>query len=466
MLVFDRTYKILLRLTVATLALTASVIASSHARTSATAYGVSYYISPPLVQNSYVTTGALVETFNSGTNGTTCTGIKAIGTITGTCSFSSVVAYGGATTETSNPTAGGTSSIYATGGSGSPTMTFSFTGPQRYLGFWWSAGSASNTVKFFSGSDEVLSLTTADLMTLLGSAPGGSYGNTGSVTAVNGSTYMKHRYFGHPRGYSQISPTSASSVTSNEPFTYLHVFAAGGLTFDRVTLSGAGFEFDNFMVSNVVQTPASSLVLVNSITGTMPASAKVVTFNANGGTGSMQDQVAIAAENLSPNSFDNPGHAFLGWSTSQNGSVNDYVDGASYDFLADTTLHARWAPIAYNVTYDEQGGSSVTDTSYTIGSTVTLPAAPTKSNFTFGGWFVSSSGGNALGASYAPPGTGNITLYAQWSPVATAVTTTTVSSVKSSGLPTTGRQVELSLQLALLGIALGAALLQIRRQRN
>ena len=433
------------RLLVATFALSASVLALSYSPVSADVYGVSYYIAPPLVQNSYVTTGALLENFDSSASGS-CNGVRAVGTISGTCSFSNTFAYGGATTQSSNPTAGGTSSNYATGGSGSPTMTFTLNGPQRYLGFWWSAGSDQNTVKFFSGTDEVLTLTTADLMTLLGSAPSGSFGNTGSVTAVNGSTYVKHRYFGHPRGHTQVAPTSASTVTSNEPFTYLHVFTSGGLTFDKVTLSGGGFEFDNFVVSNVAQTPAQNLVRVNSIAGILPATAKVVTYNSNTGTGLMDNQVASASESLSLNSFSKAGHNFLGWSTSQTGSVNDYDDGVTYDFSADITLYARWSPISYNVTYDEQSGSAVNDNTYTIGSTVTLPAAPSRDGYTFDGWFASSTGGTALGATYAPSGTGDITLYAQWTKVAVAATpsvattttpTTTVAPTTTSIAPTT-----------------------------
>ena len=414
------------------LAASVPVLLRTESPVAATAYGVTYYISPPLVQNSYVTTGAVLESFDSGTNGSSCTGTVPIGVITGTCLFSNAFAYGGATTRSSSPVAGGTSTNYATGGGGSPTMTFTFNGARRYLGFWWSAGSPTNTVKFFNGADEVLSLTTADLITLLGSSAG-TFGTTGSVTAVNGSTYLKHQYFGHPRGHTQASPVARSSVTSNEPFTYLHVFTSGGLTFDRVTFSGAGFEFDNLVVSDVAQTPATDLVNVGSITGTMPASAKTVTFDPGDGTGAMTNQVASAPEALSANSFTRVGYTFLGWSTAPNGQGTLYSDLATYAFSADVTLYARWSAVSYTVTYDTQGGSTVTSSSYSIGSAVTLPAAPTRTGFSFSGWFVASTGGTALGTTYSPPGTGNITLYAQW----TAASTTTVPAAAPASNTTT-----------------------------
>lgn len=416
------------------LAASVPVLLGTESPVTATAYGVTYYISPPLVQNSYVTTGAVLESFDSGMSGNSCAGTVPIGVITGTCQFSNAFAYGGATTQSSSPVAGGTSTIYATGGGGSPTITFTFNGARRYLGFWWSAGSPTNTVKFFNGADEVLSLTTADLITLLGSSSG-TFGSTGSVTAVNGATYVKHQYFGHPRGHVQASPVARSSVTNNEPFTYLHVFTSGGLTFDKVTFSGAGFEFDNLVVSDVAQTPAPNLVSVGSITGTMPASAKTVTFDPGDGTGTMTNQVASAPEALSANSFTRTGYTFLGWSTAPNGQGTLYSDLATYAFSADVTLYARWSAVSYTVTYDTQGGSTVTSSSYTIGSAVTLPAAPTRTGFSFSGWFVASTGGTALGTTYSPPGTGNITLYAQWT--AAASTTTAAPAVTPASTTTT-----------------------------
>ena len=156
----------LLRLVITAFVISASALAIPVSSASADVYGVSYYMAPPLVQNSYVTTGAVLETFDSGSNSVSCNGTVPIGVISGNCTFSSGFSFGGATTQSSSPVAGGTSTMYATGGGGSPTITFTFNGARRYLGFWWSAGSPTNTVKFFNGTDEVLSLTTADLMTL------------------------------------------------------------------------------------------------------------------------------------------------------------------------------------------------------------------------------------------------------------------------------------------------------------
>ncbi|MFZ2188877.1 MAG: InlB B-repeat-containing protein [Candidatus Moraniibacteriota bacterium] len=71
-------------------------------------------------------------------------------------------------------------------------------------------------------------------------------------------------------------------------------------------------------------------------------------------------------------------------------------------------------PATYTVTFDSQGGSSVSPiTGIASGGTVTLPTAPTKDGYTFASWNTAADGnGSAFDASTAI--TGNLTVYAQW----------------------------------------------------
>lgn len=66
-----------------------------------------------------------------------------------------------------------------------------------------------------------------------------------------------------------------------------------------------------------------------------------VTFDANGGTGTMADQTSSYARDLNSASFTKTGYTFVGWATSQNGSVV-YDDESEYSFNSDTTLFAIW----------------------------------------------------------------------------------------------------------------------------
>jgi uncharacterized repeat protein (TIGR02543 family) len=107
------------------------------------------------------------------------------------------------------------------------------------------------------------------------------------------------------------------------------------------------------------------------------------------------------------------GHTFAGWATSPNQTTG--VTG-SYNLAADVTLYPAFTPATYNITYDEHGGSAVTDGSFTHGGSLTYPTAPTKAGYTFQGWFAASSGGTARTATAVASDNASVTLHAQWSP--------------------------------------------------
>jgi uncharacterized repeat protein (TIGR02543 family) len=319
-------------------------------------------------------------------------------------------------------------------------------------------------MRFYKDNDLLLTVTLQDMINLLGTGPADntewtSRNNDNSENVVTTLANNKNRkvwYFGNPRGYASTTPSSISSISRNEPFVYLHMFLGGDMTFNRVELSGAGFEFDNLTVLEASQTPDPRLVLVSET-----AQLEGVRFDANatGVQGTMARQTGNTAAALTTNSFTRTGYTFGGWTTAADGTGTAYADAASYPFTSSTTLYAKWNPISYTVSYDTQGGSSVTAGSYTIGSSVTLPAAPTRSGFTFAGWFTTTAGGTALGTSYSPPSTGNITLYAQWTPVSAPASLTALAITGVSapvGI--------IGLGLSSLLIALGAGFLLMRRR--
>ena len=69
----------------------------------------------------------------------------------------------------------------------------------------------------------------------------------------------------------------------------------------------------------------------------------IVTFNANGGSGSMANEGPYSSPTaLTTNSYTYTGHAFTGWNTAANGSGTAYANGASFPFSANATLYAQW----------------------------------------------------------------------------------------------------------------------------
>jgi len=69
---------------------------------------------------------------------------------------------------------------------------------------------------------------------------------------------------------------------------------------------------------------------------------RTVTFDSNGGSGTMSNQTSGSATNLTSNAFTNSGCFFVAWNTAADGSGTTYANGAVYSFTADITLYAQW----------------------------------------------------------------------------------------------------------------------------
>lgn len=177
--------------------------------TTDTSGGISAYVSPPFVQGPDSSFAATVETFDAWTIASPLTSFPAsgVGTFSGRVNVingaPSGVDYGGATVATAVPTVGGTGTRFAQALGSGNTLTLTFAGCEsRYVGFWWSAGSSSDTVKFYSkvGDSDVLvgTFTTATLLAMLGGSTPSPYPGS-TVVAVDGTSYPRGYYFGAPK---------------------------------------------------------------------------------------------------------------------------------------------------------------------------------------------------------------------------------------------------------------------------
>ena len=155
------------------------------------------------------------------------------------------------------------------------------------------------------------------------------------------------------------------------------------------------------------------------------ANTYTISYNANGGSGSMSSSTHTydASKSLSSNTFTRSGYTFLGWSTSSSATTATYTNGQSVKNLTSTNgatvnLYAVWSKIpTYTISYNANGGtgapSSQTktqDVNLTLSNTV-----PTRTGYTFKGWATSNT---VTTATYQPGGTftsnATITLYAVW----------------------------------------------------
>ncbi len=203
-------------------------------------------------------------------------------------------------------------------------------------------------------------------------------------------------------------------------------FTKNGYTFTgwNTKADGTGTSYaPGASVSNLTSTQGATVTLYAQ----WSKGSYTIVFNANNGTGTMNNQVCAFDEEitLSANTYTRTGYTFAGWNTQSNGNGTSYADKASVKNLAASgsiTLYAQWTPITYTIAFDGNGGTgTMSSVSCTYDSAKTLPTCTfTKTGYSFYGWNTKADG---TGISYADKASitnltstqgATVTLYAKW----------------------------------------------------
>ena len=193
--------------------------------------------------------------------------------------------------------------------------------------------------------------------------------HTGFNTAVSGG--VRNTYNSYYAGPSEASGSVYCSPKSSYTVSYN---------------ANNGNSTPNSQTKWALESPTlAGAISRNNSTGT----AWTVNFNANGGSSTGASNNKLSASRTTS-------YTFAGWNTNSSGTGTNYAAGASYTTDAALSLYAKW-------------------TSSTSTGQVTLPT-PTRSGYTFAGWYTASSGGTRRGGAgdkWTPTADG-VTLYAQW----------------------------------------------------
>ena len=316
--------------------------------------GISLYVSAPYVQGSHATEGVLKEDFNDLGE---CTTANGVGTVTlsnpHACSINGPNQYGGAAVgpENSTPTTGGTGTPHLKNSSNTRFVTFTPPTPVKYVGVWWSAGSPGDLIELYSGNTLVQSVSTDTVLDVFDASGG-------QVSTVGGGTHPTNNYYGNPR----------SSENTGQPYTYLNLFLSGGLSADRIVISGQYFELDNLVTSTVEQSTTSSMVLV--------ASSQIIAWSPTNTTR------AVGSSPLAPNSTAtvtrpaSGGGAITYSVVSQGGTgctVNSSTGVISYSAAGTCVVRATAAAVNSSPRYF----ASTRDISFSIVAAPGTPGTPT-----------------------------------------------------------------------------------------
>ncbi|MBO7149358.1 MAG: InlB B-repeat-containing protein, partial [Clostridia bacterium] len=154
------------------------------------------------------------------------------------------------------------------------------------------------------------------------------------------------------------------------------------------------------------------------------AAVIAITFDKQNGIGGTDNISATYGEEMpeaiAPTRF---GYTFMGYYTEISGGTKyynaDMTSAKDCDLIEDITLYAHWSAATYIITFDNQGGNGDYLAIVEYGSSLPIVSMPTKTGYTFLGYFDAMVGGtqyydeNAEGTiSWLI--TEDITLYAQW----------------------------------------------------
>lgn len=287
------------------------------------------------------------------------------------------------------------------------------------------AGTTSTTVTGLSGTGTLYYFKILPVTGTSNTYKGYS-GNFSNTVSANLATYTVSFNGNGGSGSSAQTIPAGSSIS-------LPSSSRTGYTFNGWYTASSGGTFVG--ISGTSYTPSSSITLYAQ----WSAITYTVTWDANGGSVSPTSNSGVYGATVTAPTPTRTGYTFQYWRSPLSGGDPIFLNaGASYTIIGSITFYAIWTINTFTVTYDEQGGSAVSDATVSYGSSTTLPST-SRAGYTFNGWYSASSGGTFLGnagTSYGPV-TSSVTIYAQWTAITYTVTWNanggTVSPTSNSG---------------------------------
>lgn len=160
-----------------------------------------------------------------------------------------------------------------------------------------------------------------------------------------------------------------------------------------------GSNYSNQAKATCTVTPASYLVTLDPNGGRVSPASKVVTYGKTYGTLPTPTRT---------------GYDFDGWYTRQSSGIK--VDkNTSVGTNPPTTLYAHWKGKTYTVSLDANGGTvGMKSRTATYGSEYPALPAPTRTGYSFDGWYTQKTGGTKVDDNTTVTTAANHILYAHW----------------------------------------------------
>lgn len=220
---------------------------------------------------------------------------------------------------------------------------------------------------------------------------------------------------------------------SNNPTSYT-------IDSNKITLyepTRAGYDFTGWTYNGKTVTEIDPTWIDNvTLVANWRAHTYSITYKLNGGTNDSSNPTSytIESDDITLNNPSRIGYDFSGWYKTS--SFTDQITTINKGSYGNLVIYAKWTSIVYSITYNLDGGTNNSNnpSTYTIESSFTL-SAPSKTGYTFLGWFDNS--GNQV-TSIATGATGALTLTAKWSANLNSLSVTSEDTTKGTVAITSG----------------------------
>ncbi|MBE6635599.1 MAG: hypothetical protein E7617_05305 [Ruminococcaceae bacterium] len=216
-----------------------------------------------------------------------------------------------------------------------------------------------------------------------------------------------------PNEYTISFDSNGGSAADTIPVVYDESYALP-------TISRVGYEFLGWYDTedNRYQDGKWTLTENLALTAKWEPVSNSVNLNVNGGNTIENDTLTFT--------YDSPygtlptplrkGYTFLGWFTAESGGEK-VTDTTVVKQTESHTLFAHWKVNTYEVTFDVNGGDAMDNNvkEVTFGESFGRLPAPTRTGYTFLGWFTAKQNGEKILAETTVDITADVRLYALWS---------------------------------------------------
>ena len=248
-----------------------------------------------------------------------------------------------------------------------------------------------------------------------------------NLPTLQRSGYSFHGWYQDKEGTKKFESTTMPTknttlyakwtANTNTPYKVNHYFEKvnGGYDVESISYEGTtdtlvnapaiskvGFTFDGTNNSNVISGNVSgdgSFILKMYY----QRNIHTLTWKLNNGEGDVVSDVRFGSTITAPTPT-RIGYTFTGWDSNVATTMPD----------EDITYTAQWEINPYTITFDSNGGTSVENQTKNYDSIVDQPQEPTRTGYTFAGWYKEESCTNLWDFATDKVPANNITLYAKW----------------------------------------------------